>query len=157
MSNKNVPDINDEEEMTFIVELSGILDSDLLSKVKGNCQVLGIDTDKPLLQLEQYTFTGEYEDTLGTGLVFEERDKSEASQLKETRQNILHHLLGEDSINTAVDLEFSHAVNKKLIMKRAFLTPEDETDGEPSTSDTVENVDMTAEDESSRTSTGPDG
>ncbi|XP_063433492.1 general transcription factor 3C polypeptide 6-like [Mytilus trossulus] len=131
MSNKNVPDINDEEE--------------------------GIDTDKPLLQLEQYTFTGEYEDTLGTGLVFEERDKSEASQLKETRQNILHHLLGEDSINTAVDLEFSHAVNKKLIMKRAFLTPEDETDGEPSTSDTVENVDMTAEDESSRTSTGPDG
>lgn len=54
---------------------------------------------------------------------------TEASQLKETRQNILHHLLGEDSINTAVDLEFSHAVNKKLIMKRAFLTPEDETDG----------------------------
>ncbi|XP_071177918.1 general transcription factor 3C polypeptide 6-like isoform X2 [Mytilus edulis] len=156
MSNKNVPDSNDEDEMTFIVELSGILDSDLLSKVKGNCQVLGIDTDKPLLQLEQYTFTGEYEDTLGTGLVFEERDKS-ASQLKETRQNILHHLLGEDSINTAVDLEFSHAVNKKLIMKRAFLTPEDETDGEPLTSDTIENVDTTAEDESSRTSTRPDG
>ena len=53
---------------------------------------------------------------------------SEASQLKETRQNILHHLLGEESVNTSVDLEFSHVVNKKLVMKRAFLTPEDEAE-----------------------------
>jgi hypothetical protein len=36
----------------------------------------GIDTDKPLLQLDQYTFTGEYEDTLGTCLLFEEKEKS---------------------------------------------------------------------------------
>lgn len=109
-----------------MVELSGILDADLLNKVKGNCKVLGIDTDKPLLQLDQYTFTGEYEDTLGTCLLFEEKDKSEASQLRETRQNILHHLLGEDSMNTSVDLEFSGLVTKKLVMKRAFLTHEDE-------------------------------
>jgi hypothetical protein len=51
---------------------------------------------------------------------------TEASQLRETRQNILHHLLGEDSMNTIVDLEFSGLVNKKLVMKRAFLTHEDE-------------------------------
>ena len=51
---------------------------------------------------------------------------TEASQLRETRQNILHHLLGEDSMNTTVDLEFSGLVNKKLVMKRAFLTHEDE-------------------------------
>ena len=125
----------EEEEMTFVVELSGILDADLLNKVKGNCKVLGIDTDKPLLQLDQYTFTGEYEDTLGTCLLFEEKDKSEASQLRETRQNILHHLLGEDSMNTTVDLEFSGLVNKKLVMKRAFLTHEDEENEGTSTSE----------------------
>ena len=32
----------------------------------------GIDTEKPLLQLDDYTFTGEYQETMGTAMIFED-------------------------------------------------------------------------------------
>lgn len=32
----------------------------------------GIDTEKPLLQLDDYTFCGQYSDTLGTNLIFQD-------------------------------------------------------------------------------------
>ena len=38
-------------------------------------------------------------------------------------------------MNTTVDLEFSGLVNKKLVMKRAFLTHEDEENEGTSTSE----------------------
>lgn len=32
----------------------------------------GIDTEKPLLQLDDFTFTGEYQDAMGTAMLFED-------------------------------------------------------------------------------------
>ncbi|GAB1295046.1 General transcription factor 3C polypeptide 6 [Apodemus speciosus] len=34
--------------------------------------ILGIDTERPILQVDSYVFAGEYEDTLGTCVIFEE-------------------------------------------------------------------------------------
>ncbi|KAK3104181.1 hypothetical protein FSP39_025094 [Pinctada imbricata] len=61
------------EELVVVAELTGILETDFLKTVKGDCSVLGIHTEKPMLQLDKYTFTGSYEDTLGTNLLFEEK------------------------------------------------------------------------------------
>ncbi|ERE84306.1 general transcription factor 3C polypeptide 6-like protein [Cricetulus griseus] len=61
-----------EEEQFVLVELSGIIDSDFLSKCENKCKILGIDTEKPILQVDSYVFAGEYEDTLGTCVIFEE-------------------------------------------------------------------------------------
>ncbi|XP_061479609.1 general transcription factor 3C polypeptide 6 isoform X2 [Rhineura floridana] len=62
----------DVEEQLVMVELSGIIDSDFLEKCENKCKILGIDTERPILQVDRYVFAGEYEDTLGTCLVFEE-------------------------------------------------------------------------------------
>lgn len=35
----------------------------------------GIDTESPLLQMDRYTFTGEYKDTVGTDLIFGKFEK----------------------------------------------------------------------------------
>ncbi|XP_052019850.1 general transcription factor 3C polypeptide 6 isoform X2 [Apodemus sylvaticus] len=61
-----------EEEQFVLVELSGIIDSDFLSKCENKCKILGIDTERPVLQVDSYVFAGEYEDTLGTCVIFEE-------------------------------------------------------------------------------------
>ncbi|XP_036025146.1 general transcription factor 3C polypeptide 6 isoform X2 [Onychomys torridus] len=62
----------EEVEQFVLVELSGIIDSDFLSKCENKCKILGIDTERPILQVDSYVFTGEYEDTLGTCVIFEE-------------------------------------------------------------------------------------
>jgi hypothetical protein len=51
------------QEQFVLVELSGIIDSDFLSKCKNKCKILGIDTERPILQGDSYVFAGEYEDT----------------------------------------------------------------------------------------------
>ncbi|XP_044913850.1 general transcription factor 3C polypeptide 6 isoform X2 [Felis catus] len=69
----------EEAEQLVLVELSGIIDSDFLSKCENKCKILGIDTERPILQVDSYVFAGEYEvafnfsaDTLGTCVIFEE-------------------------------------------------------------------------------------
>lgn len=62
----------EEAEQFVLVELSGIIDSDFLSKCENKCKILGIDTERPILQVDSYVFAGEYEDTLGTCVIFEE-------------------------------------------------------------------------------------
>ncbi|XP_060046608.1 general transcription factor 3C polypeptide 6 isoform X2 [Erinaceus europaeus] len=62
----------EEVEQLVLVELSGIIDSDFLSKCEKKCKILGIDTERPILQLDSYVFAGEYEDALGTCVIFEE-------------------------------------------------------------------------------------
>ncbi|XP_068933145.1 general transcription factor 3C polypeptide 6 isoform X3 [Petaurus breviceps papuanus] len=62
----------EEEEQLVMVELSGIIDSEFLTRCGNKCKILGIDTERPILQVDSYVFAGEYEDTLGTCVVFEE-------------------------------------------------------------------------------------
>uniref|UniRef100_A0A8C7AIZ6 Transcription factor TFIIIC triple barrel domain-containing protein n=1 Tax=Neovison vison TaxID=452646 RepID=A0A8C7AIZ6_NEOVI len=62
----------EEAEQLVLVELSGIIDSEFLSKCENKCKILGIDTERPILQVDSYVFAGEYEDTLGTCVIFEE-------------------------------------------------------------------------------------
>ncbi|XP_029800633.1 general transcription factor 3C polypeptide 6 isoform X2 [Suricata suricatta] len=62
----------EDAEQLVLVELSGIIDSDFLSKCENKCKILGIDTERPILQVDNYVFAGEYEDTLGTCVIFEE-------------------------------------------------------------------------------------
>ncbi|XP_058429154.1 general transcription factor 3C polypeptide 6 isoform X3 [Marmota monax] len=63
---------DEAQEQFVLVELSGIIDSDFLSKCENKCKILGIDTERPIMQLDSYVFAGEYEDTLGTCVIFEE-------------------------------------------------------------------------------------
>ncbi|KAK0138870.1 General transcription factor 3C polypeptide 6 [Merluccius polli] len=52
----------EEEEQLVVVELSGVINNDFLSKCRGTCKILDIDSDKPMMQVGQYVFVGEYEE-----------------------------------------------------------------------------------------------
>nr|XP_020661020.1 general transcription factor 3C polypeptide 6 isoform X3 [Pogona vitticeps] len=102
-----------------MVELSGIIDSDFLKKCENKCKILGIDTERPILQVDRYVFAGEYEDILGTCVVFEENED---------------HVDAEG--NQKLQLKYKCHTMKKLNMTRTLLTEKKE--GEENTGGGVE-------------------
>ncbi|KAL8186377.1 UNVERIFIED_CONTAM: General transcription factor 3C polypeptide 6 [Gekko kuhli] len=109
----------DVEEQLVMVELSGIIDSDFLEKCENRCKILGIDTERPILQVDRYVFAGEYEDTLGTCVVFEENKD---------------HVDAEG--NQKLELKYKYHTMKKLNMTRTLLSEKKE--GEENTGGGVE-------------------
>lgn len=99
------------KEQLVLVELSGIIDSDFLSKCENKCKILGIDTERPILQVDNYVFAGEFEDTLGTCVIFEEN---------------VEHVDAEG--NNKPVLKYKCHTMKKLSMTRTLLT--DKKEGE---------------------------
>ncbi|EFB28039.1 hypothetical protein PANDA_017387, partial [Ailuropoda melanoleuca] len=99
----------EEAEQLVLVELSGIIDSDFLSKCENKCKILGIDTERPILQVDNYVFAGEYEDTLGTCAIFEE--------------NVEH---GDTEGSNKTVLKYTCHTMKKLSMTRTLLTEKKE-------------------------------
>ncbi|XP_020661019.3 general transcription factor 3C polypeptide 6 isoform X2 [Pogona vitticeps] len=108
----------DVEEQLVMVELSGIIDSDFLKKCENKCKILGIDTERPILQVDRYVFAGEYEDILGTCVVFEENEDHDAEG------------------NQKLQLKYKCHTMKKLNMTRTLLTEKKE--GEENTGGGVE-------------------
>uniref|UniRef100_A0A8C5VL93 Ral transcription factor IIIC subunit 6 n=1 Tax=Microcebus murinus TaxID=30608 RepID=A0A8C5VL93_MICMU len=90
----------EEEEQLVLVELSGIIDSDFLSKCENKCKVLGIDTERALLQVDN---------TLGTCVIFEEN---------------VEHVDAEGNNKTV--LKYKCHTMKKLSMTRTLLTEKKE-------------------------------
>ncbi|KFV92730.1 PREDICTED: general transcription factor 3C polypeptide 6, partial [Eurypyga helias] len=68
----------------------------------------GIETERPILQVDRYVFAGEYEDTLGTCVVFEENTEHDAEG------------------NQKVQLKYKCHTMKKLNMTRTLLTEKKE-------------------------------
>ncbi|CAG13043.1 unnamed protein product, partial [Tetraodon nigroviridis] len=87
-------------EQLVVVELSGIINTDFMSKCDGTCKILDIDSERPMMQVGQYVFAGEYEDTLGTCVLFEEGQQKE--------------------------LKYACHTVRKLMMQRIFLTEKKE-------------------------------
>ncbi|XP_046578116.1 general transcription factor 3C polypeptide 6-like isoform X2 [Haliotis rubra] len=92
------------EETLVVAELSGLIDSETLKKDNLKCEVLGIDTDRPVLQIENYVFAGEYEDAIGTAMIFKGIPADPSAPDSDLK-----------------DLEYVCSTRKKLVMKRAFL------------------------------------
>ncbi|KAJ6660242.1 hypothetical protein lerEdw1_017942 [Lerista edwardsae] len=113
----------DVQEQLVMVELSGIIDSDFLEKCENKCKILGIDTERPILQVDRYVFAGEYEDTLGTCVVFEENEDQVDAEG-----------------NQKLQLKYKCHTMKKLNMTRTLLTEKKE--GEENTGGGVERLEL---------------
>lgn len=92
----------EEEEQLVVVELAGTLSNEFLTKNKSMCKIIDIDSENPFIQVGQFVFAGEYEDALGTCVLFEEQQRK-----------------GKDS---APELKYKCHTVKKLMMQRVFLT-----------------------------------
>ncbi|XP_042673476.1 general transcription factor 3C polypeptide 6 isoform X1 [Centrocercus urophasianus] len=102
-------DEGEVEEQLVMVELSGIIDSDFLEKCENKCKILGIETERPILQVDRYVFAGDYEDALGTCVFFEENTE---------------HVDAEG--NQKLQLKYKCHTMKKLNMTRTLLTEKKE-------------------------------
>ncbi|KAI9529902.1 General transcription factor 3C polypeptide 6 [Dissostichus eleginoides] len=111
----------EEEEQIVVVELSGIINNDFLSKCRGTCKILDIDSDKPMMQVGQYVFAGEYEEALGTCVLFEEGPPKGKAE-------------------SCPELKYMCHTAKKLMMQRIFLVEKKE--GETSTGSGDSDVQM---------------
>ncbi|XP_030281976.1 general transcription factor 3C polypeptide 6 isoform X2 [Sparus aurata] len=116
----------EEEEQLVVVELSGIINNDFLSKCRGTCKILDIDSEKPMMQVGQYVFAGEYEDTLGTCVLFEEGPKK-----------------GKEGSDP--ELKYTCHTTKKLMMQRIFLTEKKEGEISTGSDETGEQNDTTCQ------------
>ncbi|XP_053175255.1 general transcription factor 3C polypeptide 6 isoform X2 [Scomber japonicus] len=68
-----------------------------------------IDSDKPMMQVGQYVFAGEYEDALGTCVLFEEEPH-------------------KGKADSGPELKYMCHTVKKLMMQRMFLTDKKESE-----------------------------
>lgn len=100
----------EEEEQLVVAELSGIINSEFLTKCRGKCKIVDIDSDQPIMQVGRYVFAGNYEDALGTCVILEEQ--------------------GDAENNAGTELKYKCHTMKKLMMQRTFLSEKKE--GEPS-------------------------
>ncbi|XP_041113778.1 general transcription factor 3C polypeptide 6-like isoform X2 [Polyodon spathula] len=96
------------QDQLVVVELSGVINSDYLTQCVDKCKIVGIDTEQPVMQVGRYVFAGEYEDALGTCVIFEE--------------NADHDLESE----VKPQLKYKCHTVKKLMMKRTFLSEKKE-------------------------------
>uniref|UniRef100_UPI00398EA20A general transcription factor 3C polypeptide 6 isoform X2 n=1 Tax=Pristiophorus japonicus TaxID=55135 RepID=UPI00398EA20A len=106
-------DWEEEEEQLVVVELSGIIDPDFLLRCRNECKIVGIDTEQPIMQVDRCVFAGEYEDVLGTCVIFEEIAEP------------------DPELEDKPSLKYKCHTAKKLLMKRTFLSEKKE--GEEST------------------------
>ncbi|XP_055509276.1 general transcription factor 3C polypeptide 6 isoform X2 [Leucoraja erinacea] len=77
----------EEEEQLVVVELSGIIDPDFLLKCRNECKIVGIDTEQPIMQVDRCVFAGEYEDVLGTCVIFEETSEPGRIEYLKIKEN----------------------------------------------------------------------
>uniref|UniRef100_A0A023FN56 Proteinral transcription factor n=1 Tax=Amblyomma cajennense TaxID=34607 RepID=A0A023FN56_AMBCJ len=106
----------EEDEVYVVVELTGVIDSQVMELAGKECTILGIDTPEPVLKLGSYLFTGEYKDSIGTCVLFEECEAAtddeagKASSVKRPRRQ-----------KEVKKLKYFCKTEKRLDMKTSFL------------------------------------
>ncbi|XP_066968156.1 general transcription factor 3C polypeptide 6 [Macrobrachium rosenbergii] len=116
----------EEEETLIAVELHGVIDSEIFAQDSFNkFKILAIDSENPILQVENFVFTGGYEHAMGTNIFFEEDDK----KVKKCDPVFCK--------KPARMLKYVCKTNKKLNMKRVFVSEKasGEDSNMPSTSE----------------------
>lgn len=95
-----------ESECLLHVEVSGLLQEDL--SLHSDIRFIQLDSDKPLVQVGNQIFEGEYEDTVGTSLFFSQTENTEP----------VDPVFGHKVPYTT---QFLDSTRKKLKLKRVFL------------------------------------
>ncbi|XP_045599132.1 general transcription factor 3C polypeptide 6 [Procambarus clarkii] len=101
----------EEEETLVMVELHGVIDSEIFAQDSfDKFKILSIDSEHPILQVENFVFTGDYEHTMGTAVFFEEEDK----RVKKCDPVFCK--------KPSRMLKYVCKTSKKLTMKRVFIS-----------------------------------
>lgn len=102
----------EEEEILVYMQFDTKLDSDLLQS-HTPFKIIGIDSDKPVLQLGNQVFQGNWSDTIGTAVFFEENPSASSGDPVFTK-------------NPPSTLNYHSKTQKSLVMSRIFVKPKEQ-------------------------------
>ncbi|KAL8610614.1 hypothetical protein ACOMHN_006333 [Nucella lapillus] len=133
---------DDWEESIVFVELCGVASTHLFPSDSENgiqsAEILGLASERPLMQVNGHTFAGHYEDTMGTHLI-----------MAGNKTNSTSGISGSHSSSRNVNYEYLCKADKKLVMHPAFLVDQTSSDktGEGCAAETpVETIPLLRED-----------
>uniref|UniRef100_A0A0A9XDJ8 General transcription factor 3C polypeptide 6 n=1 Tax=Lygus hesperus TaxID=30085 RepID=A0A0A9XDJ8_LYGHE len=107
----------EEQEVLVYMDFSSKIDDDLFS-VEKEFKLIGLGSDTPVLQLANQVFQGEWKDSLGTQVIFEQDETPPRAD----------PLFSE---NPPTFMKYSCRTNKVLHMSRIFVNSKNEADTSP--------------------------
>ncbi|XP_029661278.1 general transcription factor 3C polypeptide 6 [Formica exsecta] len=116
----------DEEEMLVYVEFEGLVGSNVFNNEELQLDMIGIDTEHPIMQIDGRFYEGSYEDTVGTYMFFEKDDNPHVDDVV------------FDKVPT---LKYFAKTRKVLKMQRVFTKPRAEIFGDPEHDSCIPNTD----------------
>ncbi|KAM0730040.1 General transcription factor 3C polypeptide 6 [Formica fusca] len=117
----------DEEEMLVYVEFEGLVGSNVFNNEELQLDMIGIDTEHPIMQIDGRFYEGSYEDTVGTYMFFEKDDNPHVDDVV------------FDKVPT---LKYFAKTRKVLKMQRVFTKPRVEIFGDPEHDSCIPNTDI---------------
>ncbi|KAK3920235.1 General transcription factor 3C polypeptide 6 [Frankliniella fusca] len=107
----------EEEEILVYMQFDSKLDSDLLQP-HTPFKIIGVDSETPVLQLGNQVFEGNWKDTVGTAVFFEEHPSTSSGDPVFTK-------------NPSSTLHYHSKTQKALAMSRIFVKPKEEDADKP--------------------------
>lgn len=104
-----------EEETLLHVEVAGVLQEDLALSPDTPLRFIDLESARPLVQVGNQVFSGAYEHTVGTSLLFRQKENTEP----------VDEVFGRHVVSTKV--EYLASTQKKLKLKRVFLKAKPDT------------------------------
>jgi len=132
----NDSDYELEEEVVVHVEVAGVLQDDLSHHNHSQFHFVDIDSSRPLVQIGNQVFVGEYRDTIGTSVFFRDIQPGPG-------ETPVDPVFGHEKL---AKVEFVDTTNKKLVLKRVFLKPKEGVEAASTPEDVAKAEDKDVED-----------
>lgn len=117
----------DEEEMLVYVEFEGLVGSNVFNNEELQLDMIGIDTEHPVMQINGRFYEGSYEDTLGTCMFFEKDDNPHVDDVV---------------FDKVPALKYFAKTRKVLKMQRVFTKPRVDVFGDSEHESCIPNIDI---------------
>lgn len=120
----------DEEDFLVYVELEGFVNNNIFSNEELQLDMIGIDTDHPIMQIGGKFYEGTYEDAVGTYMFFDKDDQP---------------VINDPVFDQVPTLKYFGKTRKVLKMERIFVKQRVEVLGDSEHSKCIPNIDIIKE------------
>ncbi|EGI67212.1 PREDICTED: general transcription factor 3C polypeptide 6 isoform X1 [Acromyrmex echinatior] len=119
-----------EEEMLVYVEFEGLTGNEMFNNKDLQLDMIGIDTEHPIMEINGRFYEGTYEDAVGTYMFFEKDDNPKVD---------------DEVFDKVPTLKYSAKTRKLLKMQRVFTKPRVEVLGDAEHESCIPNEEMLAQ------------
>ncbi|XP_033184689.1 uncharacterized protein LOC117154112 isoform X1 [Bombus vancouverensis nearcticus] len=114
----------DEEEILVYVEFEGLVDGNVFSEKELRLDMIGIDTEHPIMQINGKFYEGSYEDVVGTYMFFTKNDNP---------------MIDDPVFDAAPNFQYFAKTRKCLKMQRIFTKSRTEVLGDSENNECIPN------------------